>query len=340
MKKIIALTLALAFVLSAAGCGNSNGDEVLERPQSSSAIETTEIVTEKTTTTVKTTKAEETHFYYDSSFEDLTFSIRDDYNIASEGVWVKESGNGFSFVSMPDAFSGNDVLSAKSALAVYASVDDMEIKEWTEVDGQQAVISVSVDSTNLLFFVGTKMYMLICQNMEDEEIYRLISSIKINESSALVKEQTTEPTEDNVSLGMKNALESAKSYISYSSFSYTGLIEQLEYEKYSHEEAVYGADNCGADWNEQAKLSAKSYIDYSDFSYDGLIEQLEYEGFTNEEAIYGADNCGADWFAEAAECAQSYIDYSSFSRQELYDQLIYEKFTAEQAEYGVSAVGY
>lgn len=88
-------------------------------------------------------------------------------------------------------------------------------------------------------------------------------------------------------IGQTNALRSARSYLEYSAFSYKGLIEQLEYEKFSHEDAVYAADNCGADWNEQAAKSAKSYLEYTSFSRDSLIEQLEYEGFTNEQAIYG-----------------------------------------------------
>ncbi len=70
------------------------------------------------------------------------------------------------------------------------------------------------------------------------------------------------------------------------------MIEQLEYEGFTHEEAVYGADNSGADWMEQAVKKAKSYLDYSSFSRERLISQLEYEGFTHEEAVYGVDNSG------------------------------------------------
>lgn len=93
-------------------------------------------------------------------------------------------------------------------------------------------------------------------------------------------------------MGEKNALSKAKSYLNYTAFSYKGLIEQLEYEGFSNEESTYGADNCGADWNEQAAKKAKSYMDYSSFSKSGLIEQLEYEGFTNEQAQYGATAVG------------------------------------------------
>lgn len=101
------------------------------------------------------------------------------------------------------------------------------------------------------------------------------------------------PTEDpNITIGMKNALKSAKSYLDFSAFSYDGLIKQLEYEKYSKEEATYAADNCGADWNEQAAKCAQNYIEYSSFSRDSLIDQLIYEGFTQEQAEYGVSQVG------------------------------------------------
>ena len=101
-------------------------------------------------------------------------------------------------------------------------------------------------------------------------------------------------SESKVSMttGQKNALKSAKSYLNYSAFSYDGLIKQLEFEKYTHEDAVFAADNCGADWNEQAAKAAKSYLDYMSFSKEGLIQQLEYEGFTREQAEYGARQNG------------------------------------------------
>lgn len=87
--------------------------------------------------------------------------------------------------------------------------------------------------------------------------------------------------------GERNALKKAKEYLRYTSFSYSGLVKQLEYEGFSNSEAVYGVDNCGSDWNEQAAKKAKEYLDYSSFSRSGLIEQLEYEGFTHDQAEYG-----------------------------------------------------
>lgn len=100
-------------------------------------------------------------------------------------------------------------------------------------------------------------------------------------------ESATEPTG-----GERNALSKAHDYLRYTSFSYSGLIEQLEFEGYTTEEATYGADNCGADWYEQAVKKAADYLDYTSFSRDGLISQLEFEGFTHDQAVYGAEQNG------------------------------------------------
>lgn len=97
----------------------------------------------------------------------------------------------------------------------------------------------------------------------------------------------SEPT-----MGEKNALKNAQSYLSLMGFSYSGLIEQLEFAGYTSDEAKYAADNCGADWNEQAARSAQSYLSLMSFSQAGLIEQLEFAGYTHEQAVYGAHACG------------------------------------------------
>lgn len=65
----------------------------------------------------------------------------------------------------------------------------------------------------------------------------------------------------DVTTGEQNALRAVKDYLESIPFSYTGLIEQLEYEGYSRAEATYAVDNCGADWNEQAAKSAANCRD-------------------------------------------------------------------------------
>lgn len=158
-----------------------------------------------------------------------------------------------------------------------------------------------------------------------------------NEVPQAFDEETSVTSETT---GQRNALRKAKQYLDYSAFSYSGLIDQLEYEKFSLEDATYAADHCGADWNKQALDKAKSYLDYTAFSYSGLIEQLKYEKYTDEQATYAVDNCGADWNEQAVEKAKSYLEFSSFSKDGLIEQLEYEGFTHEQAVYGVEQNGY
>lgn len=92
--------------------------------------------------------------------------------------------------------------------------------------------------------------------------------------------------------GQKNALAKAASYLSFTSFSYSGLVDQLKFEGFSDEDSVFAADHCGADWNEQAALKAQSYLEFMSFSRQGLIDQLLFEGFTYEQAEYGVSAVG------------------------------------------------
>lgn len=99
----------------------------------------------------------------------------------------------------------------------------------------------------------------------------------------------TEPYKITLTSSQKNAMSTAASYLSFAPFSHSRLIEQLEFEGFSHEDATFAADHCGADWNEQAYKTAKSYLDFTSFSYERLVDQLIFEGFTEEQARYGVD---------------------------------------------------
>jgi len=94
------------------------------------------------------------------------------------------------------------------------------------------------------------------------------------------------------SVSQRNARESAASYLDYTAFSRTGLINQLKYEGFSEGDATYGVDALVVDWNEQAAQSAADYLDYTSFSRSGLVDQLIYEGFTPAQAEYGVSTTG------------------------------------------------
>ncbi|MET3903274.1 Ltp family lipoprotein [Paenarthrobacter sp. 4246] len=93
-------------------------------------------------------------------------------------------------------------------------------------------------------------------------------------------------------VSQQNALRKATSYLEFTAFSYPGLIKQLEFEKYSTEDATWAADRVKVDWNQQAAKKAKNYLEFSSFSRAGLIDQLLFEGFTPEQAEYGVSQTG------------------------------------------------
>lgn len=141
----------------------------------------------------------------------------------------------------------------------------------------------------------------------------------------------------------EDAILDAKYYLSsFLSYSKPLLIEKLEKDGYIHEDAIYAADNCGADWNKQAVKTAENYISFEALSYNKLLEALtSIEKFTYEQAKYGINNCEVDWNEQARKRIQSYV-YSNelCSYDELIKLLEEEGFTYEQAVYGVEQNGF
>ena len=85
---------------------------------------------------------------------------------------------------------------------------------------------------------------------------------------------------------------SAEAYLDFAAFFESGLIDQLEFEGFTTEQATSGVRSLEVDWSEQASKSAESYLDFSAFSRSGLIDQLLFEGFTESQATYGVDKAG------------------------------------------------
>lgn len=94
------------------------------------------------------------------------------------------------------------------------------------------------------------------------------------------------------SASLQQAVAKAQDYLDYSSFSRSGLIDQLEFEGFSTQDATAAVDSLNVNWNEQAALKAQEYLDYSSFSRSGLIDQLVFEGFTQSQAQYGVSQVG------------------------------------------------
>lgn len=133
---------------------------------------------------------------------------------------------------------------------------------------------------------------VVVNDKKEEEEQSNTNSTTSSSSSTTTPSTSSNASTPSPTTGEKNALRSAREYLNFSAFSYTGLIKQLEYEGYSTEEATYAADNCNANWNLQAAKSAKEYLDMSSFSRQELINQLIYEGYTQEQAEYGVTQNG------------------------------------------------
>lgn len=97
----------------------------------------------------------------------------------------------------------------------------------------------------------------------------------------------------------KNAVQSAKQYLSFKGFSRDGLIHQLSSKAgdgYDISDATIAVDSLKVDWNEQAAIAAKGYLDIMAFSCQGLKQQLSSRAgdkFTSVQADYGAQKSGA-----------------------------------------------
>ncbi|MHC3774477.1 Ltp family lipoprotein [Pantoea agglomerans] len=96
----------------------------------------------------------------------------------------------------------------------------------------------------------------------------------------------------------KNAVRSAKVYLSMTGFSRDGLIHQLSSdagESYDISDATVAVDSLNIDWNHEAVKSAKEYLSMTGFSCKGLIEQLSSSAgdkYTVDQATYGAKRAG------------------------------------------------
>lgn len=228
---------------------------------------------------------------------------------------------------------------AEQDINIIETLEDMDTVYifWFDINGDSLGWRVSHLNRSVYDFAPDIMEWF---NDDYKKAYSTLHPDEEEQSQATSNEEpTTSTTEitipstttEAVTIGQKNALDSAKSYLRLMAFSYDGIIKQLEYEGFSNSEASYAADNCGADWNEQALKSAKSYLDVMAFSYDRLIKQLEYDGFTHEQAVYGADNCGMNSNDQVLESALLYLKTSAFSYSGLIKQLEYEGFSHEDA---------
>jgi cellobiose-specific phosphotransferase system component IIA len=96
-------------------------------------------------------------------------------------------------------------------------------------------------------------------------------------------------------IGQREALASARDYLSSGHFSRAGLIAQLDSpygEGFSRADAIWGVDRTHTKWYRQAVGSARDSLKTGHFSRAALIQQLQSpygEKFTHAQAVYGVN---------------------------------------------------
>ena len=311
MKKILALFLALSLVLSFAAC---NSSEAANDPTIATAEATTSNPSIKSENiTIAFSYGERSGMYVgfvdENGLPDGTGTFE---SVNSEGVKWAYSGD-WKHGHM-DGHGITKWETGKTYCGEY--VNDEERGYGMLFDGTGSILTGNFENGHLngygAVYVGDDVVFwgnYNDGNAESGKVYlsdgSVVDATHINDNISYTYTTTEEansrnedsPTEPpkkaETTMGMKNALASAKSYLNYTAFSRSGLIDQLEYEGYTIIEATYAVDNCGADWYEQAVKCAESYLNYSSFSKEALIDQLEYEGFTYAQAIYGVEE---NWY--------------------------------------------
>lgn len=140
--------------------------------------------------------------------------------------------------------------------------------------------------------VAAVLALTACEVPEDNTTHadEVIASAKDGKQATPKADPPTQAFEGTTS--QEQAVGTALDYLDSSSFSKSGLVEQLEYEGFSHKDSEFAVEHIDVNWRRQAAASAVDYLDSSTFSRSGLIEQLEYEGFTHAQAVYGVNQTG------------------------------------------------
>ena len=106
------------------------------------------------------------------------------------------------------------------------------------------------------------------------------------------KTENNKPVIPSETVSQSNAVKKGEQYLSFTAFSRSGLIKQLEFDGFSKSDATYGTDAQNVNWNEQAAKKAEVYLSFTAFSRNGLINQLKFDGFSQKEAEYGVSANG------------------------------------------------
>lgn len=250
----------------------------------------------------------------------------------------------------PDATEAENIDLCECAILAFLESAEENVEfdgadiEITAVDGSDAYSTVfealsdgiPAVAADVVFATENYIYLtpVIAASQEYQDMYfDLIDSIEILNPSYYTFRTPVSQNGNTSADG--DAVSAAEDYLSFMAYSYDGLVEQLEYDGFSREEAKAAVDSLEIDWDAQAAKAAREHIEYSPYSHDGLIDMLVFEGFGESQAKAAVDALGVDWTRQAVIAAAEYIEYVDITEEdELISQLEFEGFSKEDAQYG------
>lgn len=209
------------------------------------------------------------------------------------------SSDGGMTVGQKNALKKAELYLRTSSFSRESLITQLEFEGFEKDDIIFAVDNVEVDWNEQCYkkAEGYLKYMAFSkQGLADQLEFEGFTSSQISYALSKVGygslEDEADENESNLTIGQKNALNQAESYLKTMAFSRQGLINQLEYEGYDEADILFAVDNVKVDWNEQCYKKAQSYLQVMSFSKQSLIQQLEYEGFTDSQISYAISKLG------------------------------------------------
>jgi hypothetical protein len=298
MKKIIPAVALVALALTA--CGSAATDEAAspttEATEASPATTEAPATTAAPTTQAPTTTAAEPEWVPDPSdpLNDGVLSA-DEWEAAyvtaySQSYLIQEAG--MTSRDLRDTLAGSDILGVEGLNTVFGDgtifslMSKRGFEDWADVETTFRSVAEAGwpdagESQPAIVESATAMMLTSMAYMARDAVAAMGGPVF-----------DVAPPAVQYTPSQEQAIKKAESYLSHMAFSAAGLVDQLEYEGFSTDDANFAVFMIDADWMKQAELKAASYLNSSSFSCSGLIDQLEYEEFTTDEARHGAESTG------------------------------------------------